>query len=153
LVLGVSDERYFNLRSSAREVWLVVITPRFEDRAILASEWQVHSERPPPRLARSGLVRPTPAAWHGFAMAADGSMRLVAVPHLVLASTFGLLPAARLMLRRRQARRTMLIRSGKCAECGYDLRATPGPLSGVRRPAPIARSRSVLARLVPRRHR
>jgi len=56
-----------------------------------------------------------------------GERRLVSVPCWLVAMSAGSFPAWRgfRFLRRRQIRRQMA-RAGRCAACGYDLRATPG---------------------------
>jgi hypothetical protein len=64
-----------------------------------------------------------PAPVSPGALASTLAWTLVSVPHWLLLLAFAALPAVRVTRHVRAARRE---KSGLCASCGYDLRATPG---------------------------
>lgn len=59
------------------------------------------------------------------AMMFDGYGWGVFVPHWVLAVVFGIFPGWRFVIELRLRKQRRLVGMGRCAGCGYDLRATP----------------------------
>ncbi len=62
--------------------------------------------------------------WHGFGITTSPMAHAVMFPQWVVALLAGVLPGTRAVSWIRRARRRR-VAAGFCAECGYDLRATP----------------------------
>src|SRR5687768_8408087 len=61
--------QHSNIRSSVGEVWFACIVLDDDARPIVSADWELFTERPPPRLAGSGLVEPSFWARRGLAVA------------------------------------------------------------------------------------
>jgi hypothetical protein len=116
--------RTFSQRASLPPAdWDAFIASRFGSGRVTAVPWHgfhmTRSETTSPTLVGDG---------ERFSILEDGTLTdrigFLSVPHWSLAGAFLLLPAIALRSRRKRRRRSDAS-SGRCATCGYDLRATP----------------------------
>ena len=111
-----------NSRVSAPELWQAVRSGRY------IAEPSLTAFNPATGSVVPANVAPRVSVLAGFVVATEpfggpSPYRLIAIPLLYPAGLFALLPSVMLAsaLRRRRRQQT-----GRCPQCGYDLRATPG---------------------------
>jgi hypothetical protein len=120
LSVGSNDAQYW-LTSSMGEFWFLRARLSPQVREGVDPSWHIFHNNPC-TIGQTRFVPETDVLLPGFALSNDDGKFAVSVPIWLCVLVTLSLPLARLTRRWRTIRRK---RNTRCANCGYDLRATP----------------------------